>query len=73
MLSIGVVVENVRVVGISAIHPDESPVGFTEPLFDHGQRGGIGLNNEAFQDQLPHSLNNRLDQGGDFSRPTKIL
>lgn len=70
MLCVGVIVEHIRVSSVTTIHPDEPSVRFAQPLFDYRQRGGIGLNNETSENQLPHSSNDRFEQVCDLLEPT---
>ena len=69
VLGIRVIVEDVWIIGIAAIDPNNAPVCFTETFFDDGQSGGVGLSDATFQNQLPHALNNRSKQGGSFFEP----
>lgn len=70
MLGVGVVVENVWIVDVAAVDPDECFVCFSKPFFNYRKGGGIGLNYEAVEDALLHSSYDRLRDFCNSSQPS---
>ncbi len=70
VLGIRVIVEDVGIIGIAAVDPNNSPVCFPKTFFNYGQSGGVGLSDATFENQFTHALNNRSNQGGSFFEPT---
>ena len=62
VLRIGIIVEDVRKVCITAVNPNESLICFTETLFNDWQFCGIRLHNATFEDPLFHALYDRIEQ-----------
>ena len=58
VLGVRIIVEDVWIVGIATVNPDESPVCFSKPLFDNRKSGGIGLKDATVQDESTHSSGN---------------
>lgn len=81
VLCVRIVVEDVAVFSISAIHPDNSFVRFTESAFNDRKSGGIRLNYFAFENERFHALHDRRKEfgyafspaahGGSIDRDTK--
>jgi len=70
MLGIGVIVEDVGMVSISTVDPDERFVGLTESFLDHRQSGCIRLNDAAAQDEVAHSADNRSQKRCNLFHPS---
>ena len=58
VLGVRIIVEDVGIISVATVDPDESPVCFAEPFFNNRKSGGIRLNNTTFQNELPHSFDN---------------
>ena len=70
MLGVGVIVEDVSMLRVAAVSPDEASVRFAESLFQNGESGGIGLQNSTFEAKFVHSANNRKENVCDSLEPT---
>jgi len=64
VLGVRVVVENVGILGVATIHPDEATVSFSETFPDYRKRGGIGLDRATEKDSILHSFYDRTQKIG---------
>lgn len=81
MLGVRIIVEDVGLSSISAVHPHDSFVRFTESAFNYRKGGGIRLNYVAFENERFHPLHDRREEfgyafspathGGSIDRDTK--
>jgi transposase-like protein len=70
MFGIGIIVENIGVVSVAAIGPNEGPVRCSQALFDHRHCSSVGLHHSAFENVLFHFLDNWSKNEGHFFQPT---
>lgn len=70
VLGVRIVVKNVGMLRISSIHPGEATVRFPEILFDHGESGGIGLNDVAVANEFKHAIDDWREQIRNLSQPS---
>lgn len=71
VLGIRVIVENVGVVGVTAIDPDETAVSFSKTFFNNWKSGGIGLNYAAFENNLANTISDGSKKGCNFFKPSR--
>jgi len=69
MLSVRVIVKDVRIVSVATIDPDVSPVCFSQSLFYDWQSGGVRLKDATLQEESVHSFDNRRKKVGNFFQP----
>ena len=69
VLRVRVVVQNVGMIGVSTVHPDETSVRFAESIFHDWQRRRIGLDYPTVQNELMHSIDNGSKKIGYFCEP----
>lgn len=71
VLCLGKVVYDIWVICVTAIHPNEGSMGFSQASFDYRHCGGVRLNNSSRENSLRHFGNYGGDKLRNLSKPAR--